>query len=117
MNRRDLRGSGLEAIRVTRRDLLRISACAAACGRQAWSSAMDADQAWAQTTLESLTLEERVGQLMSVHHGIAGLEAGVRRGRVGSLQVPRGGDTTVRDVVEFINGLQAQARVPLLMMG
>lgn len=117
MRHRDASRLDPDAIRLTRRDLLRVSACAAVCGHTAWSAVSDADQTWAQTTLASLSLEERVGQLMSVHHGISGLEDGVRRGRVGSLQVPRGGDTTVRDVLEFINGLQAQARVPLLMIG
>src|SRR5262249_24109971 len=101
----------------TRRGLLRISACAAVCGRMAWSSVSDADRAWAQSTLTSLSLAERVGQLMSVHAGVKGLNEGVRRGRVGSLQVPRGGDTTARDVLDFISSLQSQARVPLLMMG
>jgi beta-N-acetylhexosaminidase len=117
MNPRDASLFESDAFRLTRRGLLRMSAFAAVCGRTAWSSVSDADQAWAQSTLASLSLEERVGQMMSVHAWVPGLNEGVRRGRVGSLQVPRGGDTTVRDVLDFINSLQSQARVPLLMMG
>lgn len=101
---------------LSRREMLGLSATTMLLGR-AWGGICSRDRNWAETQLRRLSLAERVGQLMSVHNGIDGLWEGVRTGRAGSLQVPRGGETTARDVVEFNNEVQSQARVPLLTIG
>ncbi|MDA1213800.1 MAG: hypothetical protein O2955_14890, partial [Planctomycetota bacterium] len=100
----------------TRREMLWLSVTAMLSGR-VWGGITDKDRKWGALKLPQLSLAERVGQLMSVHNGIAGLQDGVRAGKAGSLQVPRGGETTAKDVVDFNNEIQSLARVPLLTIG
>ncbi len=93
-----------------------LSGTALLTGR-AWGVLSEGDRKWAEAKLRQLSLAERVGQMMSVHKGVAGLREGLRVGKAGSLQVPRAGKTTARDVVEFNNEIQSLTRIPLITMG
>ena len=87
---------------------------------------------WAQTTLKSLTAEEKIGQLFMVRLRVELLRDNaeylrlrneIRKYHVGSvaMSAPRGGRFLHRDVryetVTLLNGLQAESKLPLLVAG
>lgn len=87
---------------------------------------------WAQTTLSSLSLEEKVGQLFMVRLRVEFLRENseylllrdeIRKYHVGSvaMSAPRGGHFLHRDLryetVTLLNGLQAESQLPLLVAG
>lgn len=87
---------------------------------------------WAQTTLTSLSTEEKVGQLFMVRLRVEllrdnseywRLRDNIRKYHVGSLAMsaPRGGRFLRRDrryeTVTFLNRLQSESKLPLLVAG
>ena len=92
----------------------------------------DSGKGWAQATLSSLSLEEKVGQLFmlrlrveSLHRNAeySRLRDDIRRYHVGSLAMsaPRGGRSLHRDnryeTVRLLNRLQEESKLPLLVAG
>jgi len=90
------------------------------------------DQDWAQTTLRSLSLEEKVGQLFMVRLRVEllrdnaeymRLRDSIRKYHIGAvaMSVPRGGRFLRRDsgyhTVEILNQLQRESKLPLLVAG
>jgi beta-N-acetylhexosaminidase len=101
----------------TRRDVLRLASCAALAS-SAWAADdAEATRRWVEEHLKTLSLAERVGQVLLMHAKVDDFETHLAEGHVGSLQVPRGPTTRARDVVGFINRVQKSARTPLLTMG
>jgi beta-N-acetylhexosaminidase len=87
---------------------------------------------WAQSTLSSLSLEEKVGQLFMIRLRVEllrenpeylQLRDSIRRYHLGSIamSVPRGIRSLHRDMrdqtVTLLNGLQAESKLPLLVAG
>ena len=87
---------------------------------------------WAQSTLDSLSPEEKVGQLFMVRLRVELLHDNleyqrlrdeIRRYHVGSvaMSAPRGGRYLHRDLryetVTLLNGLQSESKLPLLVAG
>jgi beta-N-acetylhexosaminidase len=87
---------------------------------------------WAQTTLSSMSLEEKVGQLFMIRLRVEllrdngeylRLRDDIRIYHVGSvaMSVPRGAQFLRRDLrnetVTLLNGLQAESKLPLLVAG
>lgn len=104
--------------------------------RNGQPSAKPASQAtesdWAKTTLSSLSLEEKIGQLfmirlrvelLSQNPGYLELRDNIRKCHVGAIamSVPRGIRSLHRDMrdqtVTLLNGLQAESKLPLLVAG
>ena len=104
--------------------------------RNGQPSAKPASQAteseWAKTTLSSLSLEEKIGQLfmirlrvelLSENPGYLELRDNIRKCHVGAIamSVPRGIRSLHRDMrdqtVTLLNGLQAESKLPLLVAG
>lgn len=90
------------------------------------------EKEWAQSTLERLTLEEKVGQLFMVrlriellhnHSEFERLRDSIHRYRVGSMAMsaPRGARALRRDrgyeTVTLLNQLQSESKLPLLVAG
>ena len=90
------------------------------------------EREWAQTTLDSLSLEEKVGQLFMIRLQVQLLQRNseylrlrdnIRKYHVGSLAMsaPRGGRFLHRDrryeTVMRLNRLQADSKLPLLVAG
>jgi beta-N-acetylhexosaminidase len=90
------------------------------------------EKEWAQTTLESLSLEEKVGQLFMVRLRVEflqrnseylRLQESIRRYHVGAMAMsaPRGGRLLHRDfryeTVTLLNRLQGESKLPLLIAG
>lgn len=89
-------------------------------------------QEWAQATLDSLSIEEKVGQLFMVRLRVELLHRGseyshvrdqIRKYHVGALAMsaPRGARSVHRDqryeTVLLLNRLQAESKLPLLVAG
>ena len=87
---------------------------------------------WAQSTLSSLSLEEKIGQLFMIRLRVEllrqnpeylQLRDSIRRYHIGSvaMSVPRGIRSLHRDMrdqtVTLLNGLQAESKLPLLVAG
>ena len=94
--------------------------------------AQSSEPDWAQTTLSSLSLEEKVGQLFMVRLRVEQLRDSaeylrlrdsIRKYHVGSLAMsaPRGGHFLRRDrgyeTVTLLNQLQGESKLPLLVAG
>jgi beta-N-acetylhexosaminidase len=93
----------------------------------------DDDQGWAEKTLGTLSLEEKVGQLFMIRLRVAGsgvrnpeysrLSDSIRKYHIGSLAMsaPPGGRFLHSDhryqAVVLLNRLQSEARLPLLIAG
>ena len=93
----------------------------------------DDDQGWAEKTLGTLSLEEKVGQLFMIRLRVAGsgvsnteysrLSDSIRKYHIGSLAMsaPPGGRFLHSDhryqTVVLLNRLQSEARLPLLIAG
>jgi len=113
--------------------LLAGTSCVGVHPSQASGGHVQGDESdWAQTTLKSLSAEEKVGQLFMVRLRVELLRDNaeylrlrdeIRKYHVGSvaMSAPRGGRFLHRDVryetVTLLNGLQAESKLPLLVAG